>query len=300
MRLGVTSLFRKHTIDYYVGMEVVLFYILIAVSAISIYRNRHKTDVGVLTTASGKKYPYAIGNYLKSESSSFHGLEITLPYSLANFYLDSHKDSRRKGPAALYATSQKVSLEGNFNKYFQLFVPPNNATFVLSILSPDVMHTLMTSSQRYDVELSGNYLRIISHKKTNARTESSLLAAAKAIVEELDHRAKSWQHNAQPPTKLLYRRGTAVKLAGLYFRRSRLLASVAAILLAITATGLGLAYFYTRQDLTFSDPYSKGVFAGTMMYAAQAIILTTIAVVMLGPLIWFFALGRRKDSSFKE
>ncbi len=281
-------------------MEVVLFYIFIAVCAITLYRNRRQTDVGVLVTASGKKYPYTVGNYLASESSSFHGLELTLPYSLTNFYLDSHKDSRRNGPAALYAKSQMISLEGDFNKYFQLFVPPNSATFVLSVLSPDVMQTLITSSQRYDVELSGKYLRIISVKKTSKSTEGSLLAAAQAIVAELDHRAKSWRQDTNTPAALVYRRGKALKLAGMYFRRSRLIMSILFILLATVAIGLGFAFYYTQQDPAFSDPYSKGAFPGTMMYAAQAIIVTTVAVVMLAPLVWFFAKGLHKDSSYKK
>lgn len=275
-------------------MIVVVFYIFIALCAISIYKNRRQTDVGVLITANGKKYPYTIGNYLASESSTFHGLEITLPYSLTNFYLDSHKDSKRRGPSALYAKSQMVSLEGDFNKYFQLFVPHGSAMFVLSVLSPDVMHTLITSSQRYDVELSGKYLRIISVKKTSSATQGSLLAAAQAVVAELDHRAKSWQSHTHQPTKLLYRRGAAVKLAGRYIRRSRVYMSILLLLVAIVATGLGFAFYYTQQDPAFSDPYSKGVFAGTMMYAAQAIIMVTIIAAMLVPLVWYYVKGMHK------
>ena len=276
-------------------MEVVLFYIFIATCAMVVYKNRRKTDVGVLTAANGNKYPYAIGNYLTSETSSFNGLDITLPYGLTNFYLDSHKDSKRKGPAALYAKSQMVSLEGDFNKYFQLFVPPDSAIFALSVLSPDVMQTLITSSQRYDVELSGNHLRVITLEKTSKLTGGPLIAAAQAIIEELDHRSKSWQQGNAPAAKLLHRRGTALKLAGRYFRRSRLIVSILSILLATVAIGLGFALYYTHQDPAFSDPYSKGVFPGTMMYVAEAIVLISIPIVMLAPFIWFFTKRPDKD-----
>lgn len=276
-------------------MEVALFYIFIAICAIVIYKNRRKTDVGVLITASGDKYPYAIGDYLTSETSSFNGLDVTLPYSLTNFYLDSHKDSRRKGPAALYAKSQMVSLEGDFNKYFQLFVPPDSAIFALSVLSPDVMQTLITSSQRYDVELSGNHLRVITLEKTNKLMGGPLIAAAQAIIEELDHRAKSWRQGNAPAAKLLYRRGTSLKLASRYFRRSRLIVGVLSILLAVVAIGFGFALYYTHQDPTFSDPYSKGVFPGTMMYAAAAVVVVSIPIVMMAPFVWFFSKRPDKD-----
>lgn len=274
-------------------MDVVLFYIFIAVCAVYIYKNRRKVEMGVITNAKGDKYPYAIGNYLSSETSSFNGLEVNLPYSLTNFYLDSHKDSKRKGPASLYDKSQTVSLEGDFNTYFQLFVPTKSAVFVLSILSPDVMQTLITSSQRFDVELAGNKLRIISLKKTSRSTGGPLIAAALAIIEELDHRAKSWQQSGAPATKLLYQRGTSLKLAGRYFRRSRLIMSFILMLLTIVVIGFGLALYYTSQDPAFSDPYSKGTLQGTLMYAAAAIVVVAIPITMLGPILWF--LVKRPD-----
>src|SRR5689334_238755 len=141
-------------------MDLILFYGFILICALIVYKNRRTRDVGVITTPSGMMYSYVIGNYLQSEAFNFNGLEVQLPASLANFYLDSHKDSKRKGPGALYTRSQLVSLEGDFDKYFQLFVPPKSQILVLSILSPDVMETLIKSSQRFDVELSGDQLRI--------------------------------------------------------------------------------------------------------------------------------------------
>lgn len=275
-------------------MEVVVLYIAIAVAAVVVYKNRRKVDMGVIKTASGKLYPYAIGNYLQSEAGSFNGLEVTLPYTLANFYLDSHKDSKRKGPAAMYDKGQMLSLEGDFNKYFQLFVPTGSANVALSVLSPDVMHTLVTSVQRFDVELSGNYLRIITLEKTSKLTGGPLLTAAEAVIQELDHRAKSWQPG-DTPAKLACRRGTAVKLGGRYFRRSRAIAAVLLVLLLITGTGLGLALYYTHQDPAFSNPYSKGFWAGTVMYLAEGIVLTAIPVAILSPVVWFLRSAQARD-----
>ena len=159
-------------------MVVVFFYLFVGICAVVYYTQRGTRNVGVIVTKKGNKYPYTIGNYLTSETSKFNGVEVILPYTLANFYLDSHKDSKKHGPAALFDASQKVSLEGDFNKHFQLFVPPSNATFVLSVLSPDVMHTLMTSSDRYDVQLSGNKLRIITLHSIGTISGQPLVHAA--------------------------------------------------------------------------------------------------------------------------
>ncbi len=277
-------------------MEVVFFDIFVIACAFILYRNRRKTKIGTLDVQNGNKYSYVLGDYMQSETSSFHGLDVTLPYKLANFYLDSHKDSNRQGPSALYSRNQMLSLEGDFNTYFQLFVPKDDAVPVLSILSPDIMQTLITSSQRYDVELHDQHLRIISNKKVYGTSdEVFLLEAAKAITSELDHRAASWQNSKNNPSKLQYRKGTTLKLAGRYLRRSRVFIGILTILVSIVLFGLCLALYYTHQDPNFSDPYSKGPLAGTVMYAAAGIFLLAIPIVMLAPLAWFFMRRPDKD-----
>ncbi|MDQ3094286.1 MAG: hypothetical protein M3Q70_03890 [bacterium] len=275
-------------------MEVGLLYIFIAISAVIAYRKRHTRELGVLISQQGRKDVFVIGNHLHSETSIYNGLELTLPYTLVNFYLDSHKDSKRRGPAALYDQNQRISLEGDFNKYFQLFVPKENAVLALSVLSPDVMQTLINSSQRYDVELSGNHLRIISLDKVSKLTGDPLIRAADKIVAELDHRAKSWKQT-DAPAKLLHKKGSTFKLAGRYLRRSRFFVSIITMLITILAVGFGLAFYYTSQDPLFNDPYSKGLFQGTMMYAAAAIFIAAVPVAMITPVIWFFTNPSSKD-----
>ncbi|MDB5163878.1 MAG: hypothetical protein JWS12_496 [Candidatus Saccharibacteria bacterium] len=275
-------------------MEIALFYIFIVVSTFIAYRNRRKTKVGVLKQ-SNNMYPYALGDYLKAEDWSFNGIDITLPRPLANFYLDSHKDSKRRGPNVLFEHSQKLALEGDFNTYFQLFVPKDSAMIVLSILSPNVMETLITSSQRFDVELHDEHLRIISLNKVyNEEAESSLITAAEALLAEINHRAKSWHKDSAEPQKLEYRKGATWKLASRYLRRSRAVINLLVLLFGIVGLGLGLALYYTHLDPNFSDPYSKGVFAGTMMYIAEGIIILAVPAIMFGPAIWYFSNGPGK------
>lgn len=276
-------------------MEVILFYIYIAICTFVAYRNRRTTEAGVITTKSGNKYGYVVGNYLKSENSTFNGLDILLPFTLTNFYLDSHKDSKRRGPAALYDRKQMIALEGDFNNYFQLFAPKGTSIFVLSVLSPDVMQTLISSSQRYDVELAGDHLRIIILEKTSKLRAGPMLAAAQAIIAELEHRSKSWQQSDMVSAKLLYRHGSTLKLLGMYIRRSRLITAVAMVLLTVVLYGLGLVFYYSQQDANFSDPYSKGILAGTIMYAAAGIVIIAIPITMLAPILWFLATRSDKD-----
>lgn len=279
-------------------MELVPFYIFIAFCAYVTYKNRRKAFIGGIKTKSGEAYEFSFGNYLKSDTASFHGLDVRLPYSLANFYLDSHIDSKLRGPAALYDSSQVVSLEGDFNKYFRLFVPQASAVLVLSILSPEVMQTLKTSAKKFDVELYNDHLRIISNEKVDINTaQANFIVVAEAIIKELDERAKSWQKTNEQPTKLIFRRGITFKLANLYVRRSRVITSVLTILFMIVIIGLGMAFYYNELEPNFNDPFSKGTFAGTMMYAAEYIIVATIIILMLGPIVWLLT-RRFKDKEF--
>jgi hypothetical protein len=49
--------------------------------------------------------------------------------------------------------TQHLQLEGAFNRYFTVYIRPNTATAVLSLLTPDVME-LLVQLRKYEVELS--------------------------------------------------------------------------------------------------------------------------------------------------
>lgn len=268
-------------------MEIVFAFLFFAATVVESYRNRRQYKVGSIA-GKKQKYGYSMGNFLISEQATFHGLDITLPYTLTNFYLDSHKDSKYKGPALLFDPSQKLALEGTFNRSFQLFIPKGSGVLALSVLSPDVMQTLITSSGRFDVELYDYHLRIMTPKKVyGTEMEAALLTAAKALLKELDHRAGSWQPQKELPAKLQYRKGATLKLAGRYLRRSRLIAALSVLLGGILASGLVLSYYYTLQDQSFSDPFSKGWLAGVLMYAAAGMAIIGAMAAVIGPLAWF-------------
>jgi hypothetical protein len=283
-------------------MAIIAFYVFLLASWLIWYRNRRKVRFGTLYDKSGQVYAYALGNYLASEVATFNGIDITLPSPMTNFYLDSHKDNRRRGPGLLFDSKQKLNLEGDFDKYFQLFVPEKGQVLALSILSPDVMQTLISSSQRYDVELYGTHLRLISLQKVydNAEIQADLLRAAQAVLNEVSQRQKSWEDRSPRPARLKYRPGQTFKFGSRYVRRSRLFLSVGLVLAAIVIGGFSLSGYYTYQDPHFSDPYSKGFVEGTLMYAAAAIFIAAIPIALLGSIVWLAVYRSTPDSWFKK
>jgi hypothetical protein len=279
-------------------MEVIIGGIYVLGTALLWYRNRRRVRFGVLSGPNGTKYAYALGNYLASETATFHGIDITLPAPLTNLYLDSHKDSHRRGPGQLFDAKQKLALEGNFGRYFQLFVPQGTEVQALSIISPDVMQTLINASGRYDVELYDDHLRLISLNKVYGEPafETDILEAAQAVLAQIAERQRSWQPSEQPLPQLSYRKGGTFKVRSLYVRRSRIFLTIGLLLAAVVIAGFSLSGYYTYHDPHFNDPYSKGFVEGTLMYAAAVIFISAIPVSLLGTLIWLVSYRSVPDS----
>ena len=279
-------------------MEVVFVGIYLLVVGIIWYRNRRKVSFGVLHDKADNVYTYAFGNYLAAEFGTFHGIDITLPGSMANFYLDSHADSKRRGPGRLFDGKQKLSLEGDFDKHFQLFVPRDSETLALSILSPDVMQTLMGSAERYDVELYGNHLRLLALRKVygDPAIQADLYNTAQTVLEEISQRQANWQATDHVPQKLIYRRGSTFKVGKRYILRSHAFIALGFLLLGIVAVGFSLSGYYTYQDPHFNDPYSKGFVQGTFMYAAAVIFIAAIPLSLLGALLWLVGYRSTPDT----
>lgn len=154
-------------------------------------------------------YDYELGDDLQAEwvlttgqILKFKGIDIKLDKTLPHIYLDSHHDSRLSGPRFYISPKNKVSLEGDFDKYFQLYAVDNYKQLALSIITPDVMQVMMASSEYFDIEIKGTHLRLISQRNIykRAKREAAILAAAQPVLEEIAHRLKSW--NAKEISKV--------------------------------------------------------------------------------------------------
>lgn len=54
--------------------------------------------------------------------------------------------------------SQRLSLEGDFDKYFTVYCPKGYERDVLYFLTPELMQLIIDKDQAYDMEIVGNYL----------------------------------------------------------------------------------------------------------------------------------------------
>ncbi|MDB5181464.1 MAG: hypothetical protein JWP13_227 [Candidatus Saccharibacteria bacterium] len=143
----------------------------------------------------GRVYEFVLGDYLQSYQAFgyFNGLDIFLPFQMPHIYLDSRKAGGHR-VGAIFDSSQRISLEGNFSQYFNVFVPQRYETVALSVLSPDVMQVLQRHAADFDVEIYGEHLRIISNRDVVRDTElqTSLMGVAEKVLQELEDRQRSW------------------------------------------------------------------------------------------------------------
>jgi len=67
--------------------------------------------------------------------------------------------------------TEKVKLEGDFDKHFEVYIPPNSQVAALSILTPDVMQTLI-ALDKYEIEMTINgVLYIYCHGQINKKQQ---------------------------------------------------------------------------------------------------------------------------------
>ncbi len=96
------------------------------------------------------------------------------------------------GAEFLFENSKRVSLEGDFDKYFRLYIDKQEAIDALSIITPDIMSQMITHSARHDIEISGKKLFFISDMpKVTSKSLRVDLESAQPIIGEILHRAKS-------------------------------------------------------------------------------------------------------------
>ncbi|HET6924438.1 MAG TPA: hypothetical protein VFH39_01240 [Candidatus Saccharimonadales bacterium] len=203
-------------IDWFVG-GLVVFALLLMAYWFGPQKNRSGTII-----IRAHRYAFEAGNTLSYSGRQFAGLSIELPKKLPHMYLDHRVASRFSGPVRTYANDQQVDLEGDFDRYFQLFTPKGNEALALSIMSPDVMQTLMQAAYSYDIEIKADRVNILAgHYAGRLQDEqiAEMEKAARAVLSEIDQKLPTWSADDQAQavaTELKYYDEQSVRLFGRY------------------------------------------------------------------------------------
>jgi hypothetical protein len=181
-----------------VGELIVLVVAVVWVFILSWWRQTRSVS-GSIDLPNGRSYGYLLGDNLVQYrlNQGFHGIDIALPKEMPHIYLDSLRGGGRR-TSMIFDPSQKIALEGDFYRSYQVFVPQKYESLALSILTPDVMQTLQQYAELFDIEIYGSHLRIICEKRVfkHPERQAAVLAAAQKLLGEIDHRLQSWSHES--------------------------------------------------------------------------------------------------------
>jgi hypothetical protein len=115
-------------------------------------------------------------------------VRIKLPKTFPQIVLDSNKNDRYKHTSGLmtsYQPDQRLSLEGDFDAYFDLFVPRNLQINALSLLAPNLMQILKDSAILFDIEYYGDEMILMTD--SYIYDPASMEVLSRALDEQLKY-----------------------------------------------------------------------------------------------------------------
>lgn len=185
----------------------------------------------------------------------YSAVTFDLGRELPNLIFDSKK-SQGKQMKYTFDKGQKISLEGNFDTYFDTYHPAHYHVDLLSIITPEVMEKLIDAKE-YDIEFYGNKIYIY-HTIVSDDQAIDMIQKANAIFQLLASNVNVYTdtRNNDP------RSPKAVHTYGKTAQRSFVFSSVITIIFGSIIT---LAFF-----AALSNP-------------GEVDILTLIAFIIFGP-----------------
>jgi hypothetical protein len=118
-----------------------------------------------------------------SSSPTFGYVRIRIPRALPNILLASKVASQNNPLPVALDTSQRLSLEGNFNDIFTLYVPKGYEQDALYIFTPDVMVKFMDLFGDFNAEIVDNEIYFYSSKKLDL-TKQETVESTLILLEE--------------------------------------------------------------------------------------------------------------------
>ncbi len=177
-----------------VGQIVGMIGVIVAI-ALYLRTLRPRHEFGKITLKNGHEYSYVVGDDIRwyQYTGQMRGIQVELPKNFPHIYLDSKVGGGIQARFTI-ASSQRIQLEGNFNDYFQAYVPKGHAADALSILAPDVMQVIISVAGAYDLELYGSHLRVIASRSVykNPQAQAQLVAIVTKVLEQIDQKLVGW------------------------------------------------------------------------------------------------------------
>ena len=181
-------------------------------------------QIGVANYSGSKSDP-------KGPRNGFRYLTMTLPRDLPHIMVDSLRGGTMR---SLLPGTERMSLEGDFDRYFAVYAPKGYERDTLELLTPDVMACLIDYGRSWDVEMVEDRLIVASSKARNwnDRDEiTALLRFSELFGEEIGHQAATYSDTrAARPRSQVAAGGRRLKMRSAVWTTAIFVAVVAGML----------------------------------------------------------------------
>lgn len=126
-----------------------------------------------------------VGNFSYTMGQRFEVgyVAIELPRSLPHMYLAAAKTQKKPRAYDIpFTPQQRLSLEGDFDRYFTLYCPREYERDALYIFTPDLMAMMIDRADGFDIEIVDRWLFVIAREPFDMTTEDVL-----RMTQELNH-----------------------------------------------------------------------------------------------------------------
>ncbi|RZU64549.1 hypothetical protein EV379_0849 [Microterricola gilva] len=155
-------------------------------SAFSLWRGtgapNPSLQIAVASYTGGKSDP-------KGPRHAFRFMEMGLPRTLPHLMIDARRNGSLR---SLLPGTQRLSLEGDFDRYFTVYAPQGYERDALQLLTPDVMVCLIDHGRRWDIEIIEDRLIVASsrfRRRSDRADVTAMLLFSELIGAELGRQA---------------------------------------------------------------------------------------------------------------
>jgi len=131
-------------------------------------KKKGRTSVLVSEFSGSFSGNYSFGNVIRGGRNAGF-VRMTLPRRLPHMIIDAVKNNPVFGTnlPIIIKKNQGLSLEGDFDNHYKLYVPKQYERDALYIFTPDIMSLLVRAGAKYDVEIIGNQLYLYHNRQFN-------------------------------------------------------------------------------------------------------------------------------------
>jgi len=139
-------------------------------------------------------YQYTTSNGKQSQTHRWGYVAVKLDVPLPNIVLDAlGNNTLGSTVAGAFSRDQRLSLEGDFDRYFSLYCPAGYEVDALYLFTPDVMARFIDHAAQLDVEIVDDWLFLYARREVSTldpATWAWLFGAVGALLTKLDQWAR--------------------------------------------------------------------------------------------------------------